>query len=163
MKGDEYTGLIANYLARRFSAQDIEVFTEVSAGKSIIGKSRRVDIMVLAEGKTKALAIECKYQGVSGTADEKIPYALEDVQAMNMPSLLVYAGKGFSAGIAHQLSASPHAAYCLPDKYQAGPGQNTIELDHCVAMRFGWWSYLVHGKSKVMSSDLFQSGGWASD
>jgi hypothetical protein len=135
------------------------VFEEVSVGTSIIGKQRRVDLFVLHPADKKALALECKYQDVSGTADEKIPYALQDLAALRMPSALAYGGVGFSEGVLHLLQASELAAYCLPDDTLRPLGRRsgesidsgTWQLDHILAMAFGWWDVFVAGKSPLES------------
>ena len=85
MNGNEYADLIAAYLVKNFSARGVAVYREVSLGKTIIGKNRHVDIFVLHAESDRALAIECKYQDSAGTVDEKIPYAIQDMQAMGMP------------------------------------------------------------------------------
>jgi hypothetical protein len=92
MTGHEYANLIADYLVENFSDRGIIVYREVNIGKSIIGKNRRVDLFVLC-GET-AYAIECKYQDSSGTADEKMPYALENMRALNMGGCIVFANPG---------------------------------------------------------------------
>ena len=73
------------------------------------------DVFVVREADQRAIAIECKYQGAQGTVDEKIPYALQDLEALWIPGLLVYAGGGWSRGVLHTLEGSRRAAYCLPD------------------------------------------------
>ena len=113
MTGNEYADLIASYLVKNFSARGVTVYREVSLGKTIIGKNRHVDIFVLHAQSDHALAIECKYQDSSGTVDEKIPYAIQDMQAMGMSVCLAYAGSGFSDGILHMLAGCPIAAACL--------------------------------------------------
>ncbi len=42
------------------------------------------------------LGIECKYQGVGGTAEEKIPATLQDIEAWAMRGIVVIHGTGFS-------------------------------------------------------------------
>jgi hypothetical protein len=110
MTGNEYADLIAAYLVKNFSARGVTVYREISLGKTIIGKNRHVDIFVLHAESDRALAIECKYQDSYGTVDEKIPYAIQDMQAMGMPVCLAYAGSGFSDGILHMLAGCPIAA-----------------------------------------------------
>ncbi len=141
----EYTTLIARYLYQTYHRRGIVLYREVFAGKSIIGKNRRVDLMLVCEATNQAYALECKYQGSQGTADEKIPYALADVQALRMAGCLVYAGEGWSEGVLHLLRASPYAAACLPIP-PLGPAETTRELDHLLAMHFGWWDVLTRGK-----------------
>ena len=149
MTGAEYADAVASYVARRFLDRGLKAYREVYAGQSIIGKNRRVDIMCICEAADRAIALECKYQESLGTVDEKIPYSLDDLAALPMAGCLVYAGTGFSKGVLHMLAASPHAAFCLPRPNQIGAGADTKELDHVLAMHFGWWDILVEGKAPV--------------
>jgi hypothetical protein len=146
MTGHEYANLIADYVYEHFSDRGIVVYREVNLGKSIIGKNRRVDLMLVNQADETAFAIECKYQDSSGTADEKIPYALANMQALPMAGCIVYAGTGFSVGVLHMLQASEIAACCLPDAQNLRSNKDTKELDHLLAMHFRWWDVLVAGK-----------------
>jgi PD-(D/E)XK nuclease superfamily protein len=114
MTGGAYADLVAAYVSRRFACRSLKVYREINVGKTIIGKNRRIDVFCVSEITNKAFAIECKYQEVEGTVDEKIPYAIDDLQALPMAGCIAYAGRGFSPGVQHMLEASPHAAYCLP-------------------------------------------------
>jgi hypothetical protein len=155
--GHEYRKRIASYIVSAYWDRGIQVFEEVSLGTSIIGKQRRVDLFILHPAERKAFSLECKYQDVSGTADEKIPYTLQDLAALRMPSAVVYAGIGFSEGVLHLLQSSELAAYCLPDDTLKPLGRRTGEsidsgtwqLDHVLAMAFGWWDVIVAGKTPV--------------
>jgi len=145
LSGKEYADLVASYILKNFGARGLTVYREVSMGKTIIGKNRHVDILVLHEQSSVVLAIECKYQDTLGTVDEKIPYAIQDMQAMGVPVCLAYAGAGFSSGILHMLAACPIAAQCLP----AGslePSRETRELDIALAMAFRFWDLVVASK-----------------
>jgi hypothetical protein len=149
MTGAEYANLVAAYLVHNFAERGIDVYREVNVGKSIIGKNRRIDILVVDTSKNRAIAIECKYQGTSGTTDEKVPYALQDLEAMRMPACAVYAGDGWSSGVRHMLEAAPLAAFCLPDDPKTLRRSNdTRELDHMLAQVFAWWDMLLIGKTK---------------
>lgn len=145
MKGGQYSDLIAAYMAKNYGPRGLVLYREVSLGKSIIGKNRRIDVFAVHKESAKTLAIECKYQGTPGTADEKIPYTLDDLRAMHIPAFVVYAGEGFSAGVLHMLGGSEIAAYCLPEP-SLDPSAETRELDHVVAMTFGWWDAVLRGK-----------------
>jgi hypothetical protein len=149
MTGAEYANLVASYLARRFASRGLTVYREVRIGKTIIGKDRCIDIFCVSKDAQKAFAIECKFQDSQGTVDEKIPYALDDVRALPMAGCVVYAGQGFSAGVQHMLAASPQAAYCLPLAEQQETTSDTRELDHLLAVHFGWWEVLVEKKIPV--------------
>jgi hypothetical protein len=149
MTGSEYSTLVGTYVARRFGDRGVKVYREVRVGKSIIGKNRCVDVFCVSERDNKAFAIECKFQETAGTVDEKIPYALDDLQALPMAGCIAYAGRGFSEGVLHMLRASPHAAYCLPEPRQTHSSAETRELDHLLAMHFGWWDVLVAGRREI--------------
>ena len=149
MTGTEYANMVAAYVSRRFGARALKVYREVRVGKTIIGKDRCVDIFCVAEDAQRAFAIECKYQDSQGTVDEKIPYALDDVKALPMAGCIAYAGQGFSQGVQHMLAASPHAAYCLPLAGQGDSSADTRELDHLLAVHFGWWDILTENKKPI--------------
>jgi hypothetical protein len=146
MTGADYANLVAAYVARRFALRSLKVYREIRIGKTIIGKNRCIDIFCVSEDSQKAFAIECKYQDSQGTVDEKIPYALDDLLALPMAGCIAYAGQGFSDGVRHMLAASRHAAYCLPAEGQTDTSAETRELDHTLAVHFGWWDVLIERK-----------------
>lgn len=145
--GTQYANLIASYVVHNFGHRGITVYREVYLGKTIIGKNRRLDILILEEQTRVAMGLECKYQDTLGTADEKIPYALSDMEHLDMPVCLVYAGKGWSSGILHMLRASPLAAFCDPPGDTLAPSEATRELDAALARTFRWWDLVVRGKT----------------
>lgn len=155
MRGNEYRDLVARYLVAAYDERGLEVYDEVTIGTSILGKPRRTDLLVLHRATERALAVECKYQDSSGTVDEKIPYALQDLEAMRMPAVVAYAGAGFSEGVLHLLQASHLAAYCMPSpELRPIPrttraeaiNSGTWQLDHVVAVTFGFWDVVLEGK-----------------
>ena len=157
MKGNEYRHLIARYIVSVYGPRGITVYDELTIGTSIIGKPRRVDLLALDSTGT-GLALECKYQDSAGTVDEKIPYALADLDALKMPAVLVYAGTGFSDGVLHLLKSSPFGAYCLPDealvpiprsRASDAVHSGTWQLDHALARAFGFWDIVIAGKPPI--------------
>jgi len=162
VSGADYANLVAAYLSKRFGPRGLKVYREIRVGKSIIGKNRCIDVFCVSETNNLAFAIECKFQDSEGTVDEKIPYALDDLNALPMAGCIAYAGKGFSAGVLHMLRASTHAAYCLPAPDQADTTAETKELDHLLAMHFAWWDVLV-GKKKPIAVSAAASPSIADD
>ena len=150
MTGADYANLVAAYVAKRFGPRGVKVYREVRVGKSIIGKNRCIDVFCVRDTDSTAFAIECKYQESLGTVDEKIPYALDDLDALPMAGCIAYAGKGFSDGVLHMLNASPRAAFCLPFDGQTHSSTDTRELDHLLAAHFGWWDVIVGPKAPVV-------------
>jgi len=147
--GGEYANLVATYLSRRFGARGLKVYREIRVGKSIIGKNRCIDVFCVRDADSTAFAVECKFQDSPGTVDEKIPYALDDLEALPMAGCIAYAGRGFSEGVLHMLQAAPRAAYCLPFADQAHSSSDTWELDHLMAAQFGWWDVVIGSKRSV--------------
>jgi hypothetical protein len=141
--GHGFRDLIAGYIHHQYAEHGLVVYREVNLGKTIIAKDRQIDVFVMRPADQKAIAIECKYQDVQGTADEKIPYALDDLAALWVPGCLVYAGRGWSKGVLHQLEASRLAAYCLPERPNLSRSRATRELDYVVAATFGFWEQIL--------------------
>ena len=143
MTGNGYRDLIASYIHHNYSAHGLVVYVEISLGKTVIGKDRCIDVFVVRPDDRKAIAIECKFQDSLGTVDEKIPYALQDLDALWVPGCLVYAGKGWSKGVMHSLEASRLAAFCMPDATTLNRTKQTRELDHMLAAIFGFWDLVL--------------------
>ena len=143
MTGNQYRDLIAAYVHANYGPHGIVVYREVNLGKTIIAKDRQIDVFVVRPSDQRALAIECKYQDTLGSVDEKIPYALDDLAALWVPGCLVYAGRGWSKGVLHQLEASRLAAYCLPERPGLSRSKATRELDYILAATFGFWEQIL--------------------
>jgi hypothetical protein len=143
LEGGEYRDLIARYIDVNYGPRGVVVYTEVSLGKTIIGKNRTLDILALRPSDQRALAVEAKYQGVGGTTDEKIPYALEDLEALWIPGCLVYGGDGWSEGILHTLQAAKRGVRCMPELPELARTNETRELDHVIAAVFGFWDQVI--------------------
>jgi PD-(D/E)XK nuclease superfamily domain len=148
MTGNEYRDLIAAYIHHNFGGHGLVVYTEVFLGKTIIGKDRKVDVFVVRSADQRAVAIECKFQEHQGTTDEKIPYALDDLDALWVPGCIAYAGDGWSRGILHTLAASKHAVSCLPRRPALERTGETRELDHVIAALFGLWQEVIPEKRR---------------
>lgn len=154
MTGTEYRRRVGRYVARAYGDRGVTVYEEVPLGTSIIGKQRRLDLLVLHADSARAFVLECKFQDSPGTVDEKIPYALQDLAAIPLPGVVVYAGAGFSEGVLHLLQSSERAAYCLPDEglsplpRRSGDriDSGTWQLDHALALAFGWWDVVLAGR-----------------
>lgn len=158
MTGNQYRRLVARYLLSAYAGRGLHLYEEVSLGTSIIGKQRRVDLLLLLPSTGEALALECKYQDSSGTTDEKIPYALEDLKALRVPAVIAYAGAGWSDGVMHLLQSSSLAAFCMPDEAMKPVGRKqgdsidsgTWQLDHVLAQTFRWWDVVLSGRTPLL-------------
>ena len=77
-------------------ALGLEVRTQVRIGRRVWGRRRHIDVVLRSPELRTRLGIECKYQGVSGTAEEKIPATMEDMESWPFRGLVVFHGSGFS-------------------------------------------------------------------
>jgi hypothetical protein len=81
----------------------------LNVGKTIYGKDREVDVLFRDARNGNRLAVEAKYQRVTGTADEKLPYAVLNLATLPLPGVIVYGGGGFHLGALHWLCANTRA------------------------------------------------------
>lgn len=77
----------------------LEAMTEVKVGRRIWGVRRHIDVVLTHPETRLRLGIECKYQGLSGTAEEKIPAVLQDIDTWPIRGIVVISGVGFSANM----------------------------------------------------------------
>jgi hypothetical protein len=82
---------------------------KLTVGKTIYGKDREVDVLFRDARNGNRLAVEAKYQRVTGTADEKLPYAVLNLATLPLPGVIVYGGGGFHLGALHWLCANTKA------------------------------------------------------
>jgi hypothetical protein len=53
-------------------------------------------VVISDEKSDKRLGVECKFQATSGTAEEKIPATIQDMEHWPIPGIEVIDGEGFS-------------------------------------------------------------------
>ena len=70
--------------------------TQVRVARRIWGAIRKIDVVLTHPETRRTLGLECKFQGVQGTAEEKIPSTIQDIAAWPIPGIVVFAGEGFS-------------------------------------------------------------------
>ena len=88
----------------------LQAETEVRAARRLWGAKRRIDV-VLTHESGKVLGIECKYQGTSGSAEEKIPATIKDIEFWPIPGIVVIDGPGFSSNMMGFLMATGKAVW----------------------------------------------------
>ena len=74
----------------------LEAIEQVKVARRIWGAERYIDVVLTHPQTRKTLGIECKFQAVRGTAEEKIPATIKDIDAWPIPGLVVFAGEGFT-------------------------------------------------------------------
>ena len=85
--------------------------TEVRAARRLWGAKRRIDVVVTQESTRKVLGIECKFQGTSGSAEEKIPATIKDIEYWPINGIVVIDGPGFSENMRGFLMATGKAVW----------------------------------------------------
>jgi|SRR6185369_4916638 len=93
--GDDLVKLVAE-LAQNLG---LESRKQVRVARRIWGAIRHIDVVLTHPQTRKTLGIECKFQAVTGTAEEKIPAVINDIAAWPIPGLVVFAGDGFTANM----------------------------------------------------------------
>jgi hypothetical protein len=84
----------------------LEARRQVKVGRRLWGAERRIDVVVTEPTSRRRLGLECKFQGVPGTAEEKIPTTIQDIAAWPIPGIVVFSGDGFSPYMRSFLIAS---------------------------------------------------------
>ncbi len=92
-------------------ALGLRVDTEVTAGRRLWGAKLRIDVVLIDEKTGKTLGIECKFQGGSGTAEEKIPATVKDIEFWPIPGIVVIGGEGFSQNMQGYLMSTGKAVW----------------------------------------------------
>lgn len=87
----------------------LNVSIEVQVGRRIWGAKRRIDVVMKHPETRVSLGVECKYQGGPGSAEEKIPATIEDIQAWPIRGIVVYSGDGFSSNMESYLLSTGRA------------------------------------------------------
>lgn len=77
----------------------LEAREQVEVARRIWGAIRRIDVVLIHPQTRKTLGLECKFQAVPGTAEEKIPATIKDIEAWPIPGLVVFAGEGFTGNM----------------------------------------------------------------
>ena len=77
-------------------ALGLEVETQVVMGDRIWDTRRHVDVVLSKPGSERIIGIECKFQRVPGTVEERIPLTVEDINDWPIRGIVVIHGEGFS-------------------------------------------------------------------
>jgi len=93
-------------LARRLH---LEAREEVRVGRRLWGSERKIDVVVTQRESRRSLGLECKFQAVGGSAEEKIPSTIADIGAWPIPGLVVFSGDGFSSNMRSYLVSTGKA------------------------------------------------------
>lgn len=89
----------------------LEASTEVKAARRLWGAKRYIDVVVKDPESKKVLGIECKYQGERGSAEEKIPATIQDINSWPIPGIVVIDGPGFSDNMRGYLMSTGKAVW----------------------------------------------------
>jgi hypothetical protein len=77
----------------------LESKEQFHVARRIWGANRNIDVILIDPKSRKTLGVECKFQGGGGSAEEKIPATIQDIEAWPIPGLVVFAGEGFTANM----------------------------------------------------------------
>ena len=89
----------------------LEAKTEVAAARRLWGAKRRIDVVLKEPQTRRVLGVECKYQGTRGSAEEKIPATIKDMEFWPIPGVVVIDGDGFSENMKGYLMSTGKALW----------------------------------------------------
>lgn len=79
---------------------------EVKVGRRLWGSQRHIDVVATDPDTRRSIGLECKYQSKRGTAEEKIPALVSDIEAWPIRGLVVFDGPGFSPNMVNYLDST---------------------------------------------------------
>lgn len=87
----------------------LETKEQFHVARRIWGANRKIDVVLIESKSRKMLGVECKYQGGGGSAEEKIPATIQDIEAWPIPGIVVFAGEGITPNMKSFLISSGKA------------------------------------------------------
>lgn len=90
--GDE----LAKQVAGLGEKLGLEVRQQYKVARRVWGAERKIDVILKNPKTDKTLGVECKYQGGGGSAEEKVPATIQDIDAWPIDGIVVFAGEGFT-------------------------------------------------------------------
>lgn len=104
--GNNFRDALIDEIKNVWGIPGIEVYKEVWVGNRFVGTKRKLDIVLRAVANNKTFGIEAKTQNSTGTADEKLFYALDDCKNSPIPTIIAFSGAFIGADIKSKLILS---------------------------------------------------------
>jgi len=89
----------------------LDVRRQYQLGRRIWGSQRHIDVILTHPEDRRRLGVECKFQRVAGSAEEKVPLVIQDLETWPIPGIIVFAGGGFTPHMQTYLRASGKAIH----------------------------------------------------
>lgn len=127
MNGRSAEQVVANILQQKH----LSFQAQVMIGYGIYGTPIRTDFLIVtAKGFRNGLIIECKWQDVPGSVDEKFPYLVANIKTCYpSPTIIILDGGGYRSGAAvwlrQQVGDNLIAVYSLSE-FLAWSNRNLI-------------------------------------
>jgi hypothetical protein len=74
----------------------LEIHEQYKVARRVWGAERKIDVILKEPKSGKTLGVECKFQGGGGSAEEKVPATIQDIDAWPIDGIVVFAGEGFT-------------------------------------------------------------------
>jgi hypothetical protein len=100
---------LVNAVADLGESLDLEVKKQFTLARRIWGAVRKIDVVLIHKQTRKTLGVECKFQSVGGTAEEKIPATIKDIESWPIQGLVVFDGPGFTPNMKSYLISTGKA------------------------------------------------------
>ena len=123
--GNNFRHALAEYI--RGWGEGLAVEEEKYIGWRFIGTPRKLDIVIMNPQNCRSMAIEAKLQETSGSAFEKLSYALDDCMAAPIPSIIVFSGRYIRDDMKAKQISSGHGIEvgyengAIADRYERPP------------------------------------------
>ncbi len=100
---------LVNAVCEIAAALKLEARKQYKVARRIWGAERNIDVILRNPATGKTLGVECKFQDVRGTAEEKIPTTIQDIGAWPIDGIVAFAGQGFTENMKSYLVSTGKA------------------------------------------------------
>jgi hypothetical protein len=87
----------------------LETREQYKVARRIWGSVRNIDVVLRKPDTGKTLGVECKFQEVGGTVEEKVPTTIQDIEAWPIDGIVVFSGEGFTENMKSYLISTGKA------------------------------------------------------
>ena len=104
LKHNDYFFIDKNkYMASKKILEQKIYSKQLIIGKTIYNTNRKCDFITYNPFTEKEIIIECKWQDVAGSVDEKYPFLVLNIKKLDVDTIIVLDGKGYKEAAKERL------------------------------------------------------------
>ena len=122
-----------------WNIEELKIYREPYVGSRFIGAKRKLNLILEYNGNV--LGIEAKTQQTSGAAYQKLPYTIEDISKIPMPTIIVVSGDEIKQDVkALLISSGVGIEIKWNDVDGFGDGEDIFKQRVMIELKLDWLS-----------------------